>query len=99
MVLFLLDQSCGNQQLVRRVVEPNPMMWHLQKPLYTSSQDAGGPSIPLRLGRKDAPGPESEQPEGNLPGRSPSIDASHLPIPNIGASDVSIQRHVPVPGG
>lgn len=30
-------------------------------------KDAGGPSIPLRVGRKDAPGPESEQPEGNLP--------------------------------
>ena len=33
-------------------------------------QDAGGPSIPLRLGRKDAPGPESKQPEGNLPGEA-----------------------------
>ncbi len=34
-------------------------------------QDAGGPSIPLRMGRKDAPGPESQQPEGNLPGIGP----------------------------
>ena len=34
-------------------------------------QDAGGPSIPLRMGRKDAPGPESQQPEGNLPGTGP----------------------------
>lgn len=33
-------------------------------------QDAGGPSIPLRLGRKDAAGPESKQPEGNLPGEA-----------------------------
>ena len=33
-------------------------------------QDAGGPSIPLHLGRKDAPGPESKQPEGNLPGEA-----------------------------
>eukprot|EP00884_Botryococcus_braunii_P003914 jgi/Botrbrau1/13523/Bobra.0347s0008.2 len=28
---------------------------------------AGGPKIPLRLGRKDAPGPEGCAPEGNLP--------------------------------
>ena len=34
-------------------------------------QDAGGPTIPLRMGRKDAPGPESQQPEGNLPGIDP----------------------------
>ena len=31
-------------------------------------QDAGGPTIPMRFGRKDAEGPESVQPEGNLPG-------------------------------
>lgn len=31
-------------------------------------QEAGGPTIPMRFGRKDAPGPESVQPEGNLPG-------------------------------
>ncbi|CAL8464379.1 g3914 [Coccomyxa elongata] len=30
-------------------------------------KDAGGPSIPMRYGRKDAEGPESVQPEGNLP--------------------------------
>ena len=33
----------------------------------TAVEVAGGPEIPMRYGRKDAPGPESETPEGNLP--------------------------------
>jgi L-ascorbate peroxidase len=38
----------------------------------TAVEVAGGPSIPMKYGRKDAPGPESETPEGNLPaGGSP----------------------------
>lgn len=35
---------------------------------FAPVQVAGGPKIPLRFGRKDADGPESPVPEGNLPG-------------------------------
>ena len=37
-------------------------------------QVAGGPKIPLRFGRKDADGPESAVPEGNLPGVQSLLD-------------------------
>lgn len=33
----------------------------------TAVEVSGGPKIDLRFGRKDAPGPESKTPEGNLP--------------------------------
>lgn len=33
----------------------------------TAVEVTGGPEIPMRYGRKDAPGPQSETPEGNLP--------------------------------
>ena len=33
----------------------------------TAVEVAGGPSICMKYGRRDAPGPESETPEGNLP--------------------------------
>jgi hypothetical protein len=47
-------------------------MWcSISVPCTPTLQDAGGPSIPMRFGRTDASGPESVQPEGNLPGMPP----------------------------
>lgn len=45
-----------------------PIAGSLVTLLFATLQDAGGPSIPMRFGRTDAQGPESAQPEGNLPG-------------------------------
>ena len=46
-------------------------------------QVAGGPKIPLRFGRKDAEGPESAVPEGNLPGTFVAA-ASSLALAQLG---------------
>lgn len=44
----------------------------------TAIEDAGGPKIPLRFGRKDTAGPEECVKEGNLPDAGPPSPAEHL---------------------
>jgi len=44
----------------------------------TAIEDAGGPKIPMRYGRRDTSGPEECINEGNLPSAGPPSPASHL---------------------
>eukprot|EP00249_Psilotum_nudum_P017297 c26251_g1_i1 orf=686-1627(-) len=44
----------------------------------TAIEEAGGPKIPMRYGRVDAPGPEGCPPEGKLPDAGPPAPADHL---------------------
>lgn len=44
----------------------------------TAIEEAGGPKIPLRYGRKDTDGPEDCVKEGNLPDAGPPSPAEHL---------------------
>lgn len=44
----------------------------------TAIEEAGGPKIPLRYGRKDTTGPEDCVKEGNLPEAGPRSPADHL---------------------
>ncbi|GLJ25067.1 hypothetical protein SUGI_0479580 [Cryptomeria japonica] len=44
----------------------------------TAIEDAGGPEIPMKYGRVDAPRPEDCPPEGKLPDAGPPSPADHL---------------------
>ncbi len=44
----------------------------------TAIEDAGGPKIPMRYGRRDTAGPEDCVKEGNLPDAGPPSPADHL---------------------
>lgn len=56
-------------------------------------QVAGGPKIPLRFGRKDAEGPESAVPEGNLPGTFVAA-ASSLALAQLGTELPGLRQPV-----
>lgn len=53
----------------------------------TAVEVAGGPKIPMRYGRKDAPGPDSKTPEGNLP-------SGGAPWPNKAAGPAEHLREI-----
>ena len=73
-VLLPLTHQCRNRVGMTPLLAKSELVcfrWGCLSFMSGNLQDAGGPSIPLRMGRKDAPGPESQQPEGNLPGIGP----------------------------